>query len=690
MGCAVKVRIFLLFALLQLACLPAPAQSARVLSNGLSVADYLEPASVTSSEMSPNGRWLAALKSGADGEFIMLSDLDAEELVFSLLPIDDTMFVNWLEWANDEWLIISATGFINLKGETFTRQQLQDPDYRTLKYAILPVTRLLLLKRDGSEMRRVFDGNRSLERRNLNLGRVVSFLPNDPDRFLIAARLRGDLDLFSISVSTGDHERVGVGSAMTGAWFVDSAGEPAIRVDVNSRGTRATYYGREEQNNGKIKWRKLRTVRLDQEQSTIQRSTEFRPLAPGPGLSTYYVAARPDGANTTGIYLYNFATDEYEETIRTNDKFDIENAFFNRETYDFLGSWHYEDVLKLEYADPGLQKHIDALSEFFEGKASIFPLDTSQDGKRWLLYASGPLEPGSIYLYDTDRTAITPLRNAYPALPANRLADVEIVRYTARDGMEISGYLTRPASREDGAPPPLIVMPHGGPEARDRYTFNSRAQTLAAQGYAVFQPNFRGSAGFGLAFADAGRRQWGKAMQSDIEDGFMYLVSTGKADRDRACIVGYSYGGYAALAAASLTPYLYKCIVAGAGPGNLVDFVKWVSKTHGSDSDVYEYWVEHIGHPSDDAAELRAVSPEIMAQYITAPVLLIHGKNDSIVPHEQSEAMEAALKSNEKTVYFLSLEDSGHSSRSDEDEQQEVGTILNFLELYLPVEAAED
>ena len=521
---------------------------------------------------------------------------------------------------------------------------------------------------------------------------MVSFLPDDPDHFLIAARLRGDLDLFRITVSTGEHERVGVGRTSTFAWYVDRNGEPAFRADISSRGTRVTYYGREDRENGDIRWRKLRSVRVGETSELIESATEFRPISPGPDLSTYYVAARPLGANTTGIYLYNFETDTFVQTLKSHPTIDIENALINNETYEYLGSYYYEDTLKLEFVDEGLQAHIDGLSEFFDGEVNLVPADTSRDGSRWLVRTEGPQDPGSYFVYKRDEAHVEPFGQIYPALKNERLAKVEILRFSTRDGLELTGYFTRPSDLPEGQIAPVVMMPHGGPELRDTYGYNATAQILAAEGYAVFQPNFRGSSGYGLAFADAGRRQWGAAMQTDIEDGLLFLQASGRAQAGHACIFGYSYGGYAAMAAATLTPDLYQCVIAGSGPTDLVKMLNWIRREDGSDSEEYEYWVNHIGHPSRDKDAIYAVSPARLADKVQVPVLLIHGQEDSVVPIEQSEIMAEALKEAGKTYQYLELENSGHAYRSGRDKWREYETILKFLRVHLtapePVVAA--
>ena len=270
-------------------------------------------------------------------------------------------------------------------------------------------------------------------------------------------------------------------------------------------------------------------------------------------------------------------------------------------------------------------------------------------------------------------------------VPLEQLAPMEVISYEARDGIKLTGYLTRPVNAKDGEKPPLIVMPHGGPEVRDYYRYNRTVQMLAALGYQVFQPNFRGSEGYGRKFVEMGYRQWGRTMQDDIDDGYAVLVDRGYVDHGNACIYGASYGGYASLVGAVRNTDEYKCSIATAGPSNLVKMLNWEAREHGRSSEVYEYWVKQIGDPKVDEARLLEVSPEAQASKINIPVLLIHGKNDNIVPVGESKRMLKALEEAGKDVSYVELKNSWHSWRPPEDATLEVTEMISFLKKHLPV-----
>jgi dipeptidyl aminopeptidase/acylaminoacyl peptidase len=207
----------------------------------------------------------------------------------------------------------------------------------------------------------------------------------------------------------------------------------------------------------------------------------------------------------------------------------------------------------------------------------------------------------------------------------------------------VPAYLTLPPGAQPGAKLPLVVLPHGGPEARDSGTgFDWWSQFVAARGYAVLQPQFRGGTGFGRAHSRAGYRQWGQLMQHDVTDGVKHLIDKGIADPARVCIVGASYGGYAALAGAAFTPELYRCAVSVAGVSDLVEMQYWEEAQGGPDSPTVRYWREAIGKASEP--HVAAFSPARSADRVKANVMLMHGVDDTVVPYMQSEFMETALK----------------------------------------------
>jgi dipeptidyl aminopeptidase/acylaminoacyl peptidase len=259
---------------------------------------------------------------------------------------------------------------------------------------------------------------------------------------------------------------------------------------------------------------------------------------------------------------------------------------------------------------------------------------------------------------------------------------VKFFSYAARDGLSIPAYLTLPYG-SSGRNLPLVVMPHGGPEARDGGDFDGWAQFLASRGYAVLQPQFRGSAGFGKAFRDAGRRKWGLEMQHDVTDGVKHLIATGVADASRVCIVGWSYGGYSTLAGLAFSPELYKCGVAGAAVSDLPEMLDWVTKRQGRDLREDDYWTLVIGHRMADHDRLVATSPARHASKIRVPVLLVHGRDDTTVPIAQSEIMANALKLANKPYEFVAIDGDDHYLSKSKTGIDFLGQLERFLGQHL-------
>lgn len=273
-------------------------------------------------------------------------------------------------------------------------------------------------------------------------------------------------------------------------------------------------------------------------------------------------------------------------------------------------------------------------------RAEIFGY--TRDGKQVLAYATSRNHPGVYYVIDFSTNRAEVVGQEYPQLSKIALGKSSEIEYAARDGYKVPAYLTMPANAQ-AARLPLVVLPHGGPRARDSGTgFDWWSQFLASRGYVVLQPQFRGSTGFGQKHELAGYRQWGKLMQDDVSDGVKYLIDNGTVDASRVCIVGASYGGYAALAGATFTPDLYRCAVSVAGVSDLVEMLRWVENRGGSEDPAVRFWRKHIGKTGDP--DVAQFSPARAADKIKGNVMLMHGVDDTVVPYVQSEFMETAMK----------------------------------------------
>jgi len=274
---------------------------------------------------------------------------------------------------------------------------------------------------------------------------------------------------------------------------------------------------------------------------------------------------------------------------------------------------------------------------------------------------------------------------AYPDLNADLVGEMRAIRYAAGDGMEIPGYLTLPPGVTEPRDLPLVVLPHGGPAARDTMGFDWWAQGLASRGYAVLQPNFRGSAGLGDEHLEAGYGEWGLKMQTDLSDGVRYLAAEGIIDPQRVCIVGASYGGYAALAGPTLDPGVYRCAVSVAGVSDLRTMVQWSAAQAGRrDSPVVRYWNRFMGAERLGDRSLDDRSPAFRAAEADAPILLLHGWDDTVVPYDQSRIMAEALERAGRPYELVRLDGEDHWLSREATRQRMLNETVRFLETHNP------
>jgi dipeptidyl aminopeptidase/acylaminoacyl peptidase len=327
--------------------------------------------------------------------------------------------------------------------------------------------------------------------------------------------------------------------------------------------------------------------------------------------------------------------------------------------------------------DNELQAHWNAILRTFPNER-VRLVSHSDDFSKVVVEIFGAND-GYVYaLYDWYTHHATILGAVYTGLTAP--APVKAITYAAADGFSIPGFLTLPRGMPE-KDLPLIVLPHGGPAVAETLDFYWWAQALASQGYAVLQPNYRGSA-LSLRFIEAGFGQWGRKMQTDLSDGVRYLAKQGVIDPARVCIVGASYGGYAALAGVTLDPGVYRCAVSVAGISDLRRFRKWTIENHLSWSQ--RYWDRFMGTADQNDPALIAISPIEHVSAVTVPVLLIHGRDDTVVPFEQSDDMLSAMKRAGKSVQLVTMKHEDHWLSRSETRLQMLQASVEFLKANNP------
>ncbi|MES2054681.1 MAG: S9 family peptidase [Pseudomonadota bacterium] len=340
-----------------------------------------------------------------------------------------------------------------------------------------------------------------------------------------------------------------------------------------------------------------------------------------------------------GAYAYNFRTGTIGAAIYENPEVDITSVVVDPRSGVINGISYTDDRFRISWLDAGKRVLQTKLDRALKNAENIV-LNGSRDGNRLLVWSGSGADPGAYYVYDRAENKMFPVAKPYDKLADVTLAPVAPVKYAARDGLSIPGYLTLPLGRE-AKDLPLIVMPHGGPHARDTWDYDPYVQFLASRGYAVLQPNFRGSTGYGKDYVEKGYGQWGRAMQDDVDDGVDWLIKTGKVDAKRVCIMGISYGGYAAMWGAIRNPERYRCAVSLAGVMDVPGMLRFDRRSFSAPR-YFKAWQAKV--EGAEKQDLNAVSPLAQSTRLTIPVFIAHGEKDDNVPAKQSHQMIAALK----------------------------------------------
>ncbi len=529
--------------------------------------------------------------------------------------------------------------------------------------------RVVSISLDGKVSTPLLSDDKRAFKGNPFLGEVIDYMPADPKRILMRAPdfNRGLWALYMVDVYSGASERIELEEDATYDWFSQD-GVPLLRYDINARRTVTSIYSRAP---GETSWSLLRQVRRDER----GRLDGFQPVAVGAAPGVILVATLLEGDATTTVRPFDLKTRQFGPAVHKlqRDVVDVYTDPGGR----LVGVQFFEDRLTYEFVETGLRNHHKAVEAFLDKQCNVAMVGLDTARNRMLFRAEGPREPGAWFFYDKAAQKLEPLGADRPWLSPERLASVEVLKVAARDGQALTAYLTVPQAT---GPRPLVVLPHGGPESRDIYSWNDWAQALAAKGWLVLQPNFRGSEGYGRAFMEAGRKRWGDLMQHDVEDCLAAVLATGRVDPNRVAIMGVSYGGYAALMGAVLTPAAYKGVVAIAGDADLPASLAWTREQEGESSPAYAYWKLLMGDPASDGARLVAASPARRAAEITAPVLLIHGDKDSIVDPRQSKIMRGALKAANKSVDYLEVKDMAHNGWTPQQSMTVLSKAIGFLE----------
>ncbi|PKO95212.1 MAG: S9 family peptidase, partial [Bacteroidetes bacterium HGW-Bacteroidetes-9] len=372
----------------------------------------------------------------------------------------------------------------------------------------------------------------------------------------------------------------------------------------------------------------------------------------------YLVTNKGDDVDLTRLVLFDPITLK-EEQVEADplNRVDLGDVSMSEVTREIIYTSYQDEHNRIYFKDKSYEADYNLIMKQLPGTEIYFSRSTA-DERYWIIGAYSDVDPGTTYLFDRNTKKLTFQYRPRPNIPIENMAQMKPITYKSSDGMEIPAYLTLPKGVE-AKNLPLIVFPHGGPWARSGWGFNSYAQFLANRGYAVLDPNFRSSTGYGKKFVDAGNNEWGQKMQDDLTWGVKYLVEQGIADPKRVGIMGGSYGGYATLAGLAFTPDVYACGVSIVGPSNLLTLLNSIPPYWEAGRVVFH---TRMGDPNtlEGKAQLERQSPLNSASKINAPLLVVQGANDPRVNKHESDQIVVALRERGFPVEYIVAPDEGH------------------------------
>tara|TARA_R110000868_G_scaffold193049_3_gene437693 strand:+ start:535 stop:2487 length:1953 start_codon:yes stop_codon:yes gene_type:complete len=599
--------------------------------------------------LSPDGQRIAFLGNFEGRRILVVRPLaGGEDLLANVSEIRPESML----WANDNTLLVSAS-------EATNTQRVR---------GVVDVSAVLAFDiDDGLEFRQLLRGSRRTGV-NFRLGRMLGISAEDGYVLIPAWDEGGNYDLLAADPSRRGSRVEAGGSNITRDWIIDRNGAAVARVEYsNARNTQRIMV------RGESGW----TAILEEEDADRPVYSAWGLVEDG-SLAIRVTYNRQDQATTSGLYAVSLETGEITRQLFRDDNYDIGAVLTDPYTNLVVGI-AYSDVFDEHvWFDEELAAQQAMLDAGFGGK-SVRIESWSRNRARFVVSAEAADQPRVYYLYDVASRNVTAIGSAYGNLALGGLRPRQHIHYPARDGTQIPGYLTTP---DGDGPFPTVILPHGGPASRDTGGFDYLAHFLASRGYAVLQPEFRGSDGYGREWELAGYGEWGTGlMQHDVSDGALALIQANIADPDRVCIVGFSYGGYAALAGASFTPDLYRCAAAIAPVADLPGMIRYDRDRYGAQHYSVAYWDEVMNGVDEPrrVARLRAVSPVFHADQVQIPILLMHGRDDSVVPIDQSFDMRNALRRNRADVDFIEMRGGDHWLTNVEMRTQVLTELERFL-----------
>jgi acetyl esterase/lipase len=621
---------------------PAPA-AAPAAATRYDASVFAALPAIEGPELSPDGKQLAARLAVNNKQYFGVIALDGSQQ--RLIPIED-IELNWWNWINNEWLALGVGQVTKVMGDDWYISRAAALNSRTQKFVTLS-------NRDSAQ-----DADDLLWTATDGTARVMiasqTSIYSNEDGFWPKVE--------EIDVAANKRRTVLTGREGVMNWYADASGtvRMGIGTTLDGRSRRLLY-----RNNGR------EGFRIVDRAKGIHDSLAVPALfLPEPGKA---LAIQDDDNGFSSLYEFDLTTMQRGKQLFASPGYDIGGLVTDRSGSRYLGVALDENRSTVRWTDPAmaaLQQKLNAKIKGGQPQILSFTADLSVV----LVQVGDAASPGAYFIYRAADDSMTLLSLNNETLGLKRLHPVRTIRYKARDGLEIAAVLTLPT--KDATNLPLIVMPHGGPGARDSEEWDWWAQFLADRGYAVVQPNYRGSTGYGTQFQAKGEGQWGLAMQDDLNDAVTELARQKLIDPKRVCMVGASYGGYAALRAAQRDGAIYRCAVSYAGVSDLERMKRYNMRFLGGDAT--KDWLKA------QAPDFKAISPFYHPEQFSVPVLILHGRKDRVVPFAQSKEMVERLKAAGKTVEFIDQREGDHHFTRGEDRLEFLKALEAFLAKYNP------
>ena len=494
---------------------------------------------------------------------------------------------------------------------------------------------------------------------------ILDDLEDDPVHMLIEMNNRNPeiFDVYRCNINTGELELLAENPGNITGWMTDHNGKLRGAAATDGVNTSILYRTTEAED-----FRVLITTNFKETFTPVMFAYDNKIMYVESNLSR----------DKTAIYTFDPEKNEILDLIFEHDEVDVGGIIHSKKRKKITGFVYLTDRRHYKFVDADREELQKSLEAFFPNY-EVGVADIDDDERRVIVRTYSDRTRGTYYLFDRQDNSMSKLADLSTWLKEENMAPMKPITYTARDGLTIHGYLTLPVGvNQENLP--LVVIPHGGPSARDAWGFDSEVQFLANRGIAVLQVNFRGSVGYGKAFWQAGFKQWGRKMQDDVTDGVLWAVEQGIADKNRLAIYGGSYGGYAALAGAAFTPELYACAVSYVGPSNIFTLLESIPP----------YWkpfiemeYEEIGDPSKDKELLEEVSPVFHAEQIKIPLFVAQGANDPRVNKTESDQIVEAVRKTGKEVVYMVKDNEGHGFQNEENRFDFYRTMEEFFRKHL-------